>query len=118
MRIAVATSFRGVSEHFGHADQFLLFDCQGGEIVAERVLPSPGHQPGMLPRFLKEAGVNVVIAGGMGQRAIDLFDMFGIETVTGASGLARATAEAYLKGALVSSGSVCQHHGEHGCSHD
>ena len=75
MRYAVPVSGGGVSPHFGHCEQFALIDVDEGRkvIVKKELVPSPGHEPGLLPKWLAEEGVSIVIAGGMGSRAQNLF---------------------------------------------
>ncbi|MBO8158233.1 NifB/NifX family molybdenum-iron cluster-binding protein [Thermosyntropha sp.] len=118
MKIAVACMGNKVSEHFGHCEDFAVFKVENGQIVAKEVIPNPEHQPGFLPGFLKKQGVDVVITGGMGSRAKELFAEKNIKTVTGVSGEAEEVVQKYLAGNLVSTDETCQHHGEgHGCSH-
>ena len=75
MRYAVPVSAGMVATHFGHCEHFGLFDVDEAkkEIVGKEIVASPGHQPGLLPEWLAEQGVSVVIAGGMGSRAQNLF---------------------------------------------
>jgi len=113
MKIAVASENEKVCEHFGHCESFAIFDTEKDLIVKSESIPNPGHKPGFLPVFLHDMGVNVIIAGGMGGGAIEIFDEKGIEVVTGARGDVKAAAAAYLSGSLVSSGSVCHEHQHH-----
>lgn len=110
MKIAVASEGNMVTEHFGHCQGFAIFEAQGKQIVNKQFVPNPGHRPGFLPVFLHEKGVNVIISGGMGGGAIDIFNEKGIEVITGASGEAEAAANGYLQGQLKSTGSVCHQH--------
>ena len=110
LKIAVASDQGMVTEHFGHCQSFMLFDTENGQITNSETVPNPGHRPGFLPVFLNEKGVKVIISGGMGAGAIDIFNEKDIEVIVGASGDARATAELYLQGALQSTGSVCHEH--------
>ena len=75
MRYAVPVSGGVVSPHFGHCEHFALFDVDEArkEITGKKLIPSSGHQPGLLPEWLAEQGVSVVIASGMGSRAQNLF---------------------------------------------
>jgi predicted Fe-Mo cluster-binding NifX family protein len=84
------------------------------EIVKHLSIPNPGHRPGFLPVFLHELGVNVIISGGMGGGAIDLFNEKNIEVIVGATGNSETAAKAYLEGNLKSTGSVCHQHMHHG----
>ncbi len=92
-----------VSGHFGRCPAYTVVEVQDGAIVGARVETNPhfgNHQPGTMPVFVRGLGANVVIAGGMGPRAIDMFTEFGIEVATGAVGNVRRVVEAYLRGEL------------------
>ena len=75
MRYAVPVSGGLMSPHFGHCEQFALFDVDVDkkEVTKKQFVPSPEHQPGLLPAWLAEQGVSMVIAGGMGPRAQEIF---------------------------------------------
>ncbi len=113
IKIAVASENEMVTEHFGHCVNFNIFEAENKKIVNSESIPNPGHRPGFLPNFLNDMGVNVIISGGMGGGAIDIFNEKCIEVITGASGNAKAAAEAYLQGTLKSTGSVCYEHQHH-----
>jgi len=113
MIIAVACEGASVTEHFGHCESFMLFDTEGDTIKSAVSLPNPGHRPGFLPKFLKAQGAEVILSGGMGGGAIEIFNEKGIEVVTGARGSAEEAARKYLQGTLKSSGSVCHQHKYH-----
>lgn len=116
-RIAVACEGQQVAQHFGHCANFMFFDTEGTEIVNTESVENPGHKPGFLPNFLADRGAVVVLAGGMGGGAVDIFNQRGVAVVTGAAGDAKAAVQAYLNGTLKSSGAVChehQHQGECG----
>ena len=120
MKIAVASTGAMTTEHFGHCENFNIFDAENGVITKQESIPNPGHKPGFLPNYLGDLGVNVVISGGMGQGAIDIFNQRNIEVITGASGSAEERAKRYLSGELVSTGSIChkhEHAGECGGHH-
>ena len=112
-KIAVASDGGNVAEHFGHCDSFIIFDVENGSIVRQENVPNPGHRPGFLPNFLADRGVNVIISGGMGGGAVEIFNERNVEVVVGASGEAKDAVERYLKGELVSTGSVCHEHQHH-----
>jgi len=117
MKIAVACEGNTVTGHFGHCEGFNIFTVENNEITKKEFVANPGHRKGFLPNFLNELGVNVIIAGGMGQGATDIFKENNIETITGATGAVDKAIESYLNGELVSTGSVCnqhQHRGECG----
>jgi predicted Fe-Mo cluster-binding NifX family protein len=114
MRIAIAGEGNKVTEHFGHCVNFLLFDVENGQITKEESITNPGHKPGFLPNYLADRGVNVIISGGMGGGAVEIFNERNVEVVVGARGDARIAAESYLKGELRTTGSVCHEHQHHG----
>ena len=110
MKIAVASDNGQVTGHFGHCESFIVFDTDGKKIVKSEVVPNPGHKPGFLPNFLNDLGVNVIISGGMGGGAVDIFNEKDIEVILGAEGDAKETVELYLDGKLKSTGSICHQH--------
>ena len=92
-----------VSPHFGRCPYFIIVDLDGSEVRQVTAADNPyrgHHQPGQVPRFIREQGADVMLTGGMGMRAISLFQQFGIEAVTGAFGTVRRSLEQYLGGAL------------------
>jgi len=110
MRIAVPLVQGQLSLHFGHCDQFAILDVDDKEIVKREDATPPAHAPGVLPRWLHEKNVNVIIAGGMGQRAQQLFSQNDIKVVIGASsGTAEELAAAYLQDTLETGDNICDH---------
>lgn len=110
MKIATPCNGTEIWGHFGHCENFMIYDVENGEIVKEESVPNPGHRPGFLPNFLADMGVEVIIAGGMGGGAVDIFNERNVEVVVGASGDSKAAVSAYLKGELESTGAVCHEH--------
>ena len=110
MRIAVAAMGNMVAQHFGHCETFILFDTENGQITAKNPIPNPGHKPGFLPNFLGDQGAKVIIAGGMGGGAVDIFNERDIEVILGAQGDADEMVQRYLRGELQSTGSICHSH--------
>ncbi len=107
-----------ISQHFGRCPYYLLVEVEGSEIKKTDAVDNPyydDHIPGMVPKFINEQGVNVMVAGGMGPRAIDMFSNFGIEVVTGAVGNTGNVLQAYLKGEI-SGVEPCKH--DHPGDHD
>ena len=112
MRIAVPLAQGKMSLHFGHCDQFAIFDTDDNlkKIISRKDEIPPAHEPGVLPRWLHENNVNVIIAGGMGQRAQQLFTQNGIKVVTGAStGSPEELVSAYLQDTLETGDNICDH---------
>lgn len=112
MKIAVPLSNGRLSMHFGHCEQFALVevDPEQKQVLSRQDEASPPHQPGLLPGWLAERGVDVVIAGGMGARAQSLFAAHGIEVRVGApSETPEELAAAYITGALQEGDNLCAH---------
>jgi predicted Fe-Mo cluster-binding NifX family protein len=108
MRIAIsADDNRGldsvVSPHFGRCPYYVLVDLEDRQVRQVGAVENPYygyHQPGQVPGFIESQGADVMLAGGMGRRAIALFQQCGIEAVTGASGTVHHALEQYLGGVL------------------
>jgi len=96
-----------VSMHFGRCPYYVIVEEKNGEIgPLSRMIANPyfsSHgEPGQIPSFLKEEGIEVIITGGMGPRAVGFFNQFGIEVVTGASGKVKEAVDSFLEGELKS----------------
>ena len=112
MRIAIPVANGKLALHFGHCEQFALIDVDPStnRILAQDFIAAPEHQPGLLPMWLKEKGVNLVIAGGMGSRAQNLFMQNGIQVITGApSEGPKKLVEDYIAGCLTTGENICDH---------
>lgn len=112
MRIAIPVANGKLAMHFGHCEQFALLDVdpQNKAILKTETIAAPAHEPGLLPRWLNEKGADVIIAGGMGQRALGLFAEQGIQVITGAPNLEpEALVQQYLAGSLRTGPNVCDH---------
>ena len=112
MRIAIPLADGKLAMHFGHCERFALVDVDAAEkkTISRQDIEAPPHEPGLLPSWLAERGVMMIIAGGMGQRALELFAEHGIQVVLG---VANETAERllsdYLAGTLEAGKNVCDH---------
>lgn len=113
MKIAVASDGRTVSQHFGHCEGFAIYTEKEGKVVSNEFVKNPGHKPGFLPNYLNDQGVNVIISGGMGGGAIEIFNDKGIKVITGATGATDEVVKEFISGNLKSNGSVCDHHEHH-----
>lgn len=114
MKIAMPIAGEQLCVHFGHCEKFYFFnvDPEANKIISKEILSAPPHQPGLLPRLLGEKGVNVVLAGGMGARAQNLFEQNGIEVVIGANpadGAPEDIVASYLSGSLRTGANPCDH---------
>lgn len=104
--VAVATEDKlglsgEVAMHFGRCPFFTLVEIEDGSIGDVAIVPNPHfdqHQPGVMPRFIQGFGAQVILAGGMGPRAVQTFRSFGMDVVTGVVGTVDKVLEAYLDG--------------------
>jgi predicted Fe-Mo cluster-binding NifX family protein len=112
MRIAIPLANGKLAMHFGHCEHFALVDVYAAEkkIVSRKDIEAPPHQPGLLPRWLAERGATMIIAGGMGQRALGLFAEQGIQVVLGAAAeTPERLVSDYLSGTLQVGENACDH---------
>jgi predicted Fe-Mo cluster-binding NifX family protein len=110
MRFAVPLAGGKLTAHFGHCQEFALIDVEDHQITNRRNLVPPPHEPGVLPRWLHEQGTDVIIAGGMGARALELFAQNGIEVITGAPVAApEDLVRSYLDRSLQTGANLCDH---------
>ena len=112
MKIAVPVANGRLAMHFGHCDEFALFevDEDRSAIAASETVSAPEHAPGLLPEWLAAQGATAVIAGGMGMRAQQLFAQSGIKVLTGAPAEEpRLIVQGYLDGTLELGENVCDH---------
>lgn len=108
MRVAISTDGDVVSAHFGRCPYFTILDLEDGNITKKEVIENPGHQPGFIPQFLHQRGVECIVAGGMGMRAQGFFAEEGIQTILGASGKIHDVIEKLKKGTLKGGESLCK----------
>ena len=122
-RLVIATPVSGgrLSPHFGHCEEFELFqvDLETRRILSSVTIEAPPHEPGLLPGWLAERDVGRVIAGGIGGRAIGLFLKHHIDVVPGAPvAEPQQVVQAHLDGTLSAGGNLCDHGaGGHQCEH-
>jgi len=112
VRIAIPLAAGKLAMHFGHCERFALIDLDnsGKKITRREDIEAPPHQPGLLPPWLAEKGANMIIAGGLGQRAHGLFAEQGIQVIIGAPAEAPEKLVAdYLGGTLVTGENTCDH---------
>jgi predicted Fe-Mo cluster-binding NifX family protein len=112
MKIAIPTANGLLAMHFGHCEQFALIDVNADEkkINSTSMLAPPPHEPGVLPRWLHEQGADMIIAGGMGQRAQALFAQNNIAVEVGAPALSpEKIVHLHLEGKLETGQNVCDH---------
>ena len=110
MKFAIPLAEGKLTAHFGHCQEFALVEVEDNQIKNKETLVPPPHEPGVLPKWLHDLGANVIIAGGMGARALDLFTQNDIKVVVGASALApEELVKQYLDNTLQTGGNVCDH---------
>ncbi|MBN1960100.1 MAG: P-loop NTPase [Deltaproteobacteria bacterium] len=112
MKIAIPVTNGLLSTHFGHCEEFFLFEISddGKTISNKRVLTTPPHEPGAFPKWLHEQGANIIIAGGMGSRAQSLFDQNGIKVIVGAVNQApEIIVQQFLENKLATGTNACDH---------
>ena len=112
MKIAIPLAEGKLTMHFGHCASFALIDVdpQTKNILKRDDIAAPPHEPGLLPPWLAERGVNMIIAGGMGQRAQQLFAQQSIQVVVGApAGTPEKLITGYFAGTLQVGENVCDH---------
>ncbi len=115
MKIAVTYENGNVFQHFGHSEEFKVYDVEDGKILGSRVIGSNGSGHGALAGLLDGEGIDVLICGGIGGGAQRALEEYGIELCAGASGNTDEAVEAYLRGELINTGANCDHH--HGADH-
>lgn len=112
MRYAVPVTNGELSSHFGHSESFALIDVDENkkEIIKKELVQSPPHQPGLLPPWLAEQGANIIIAGGMGSRAQQLFQQNNIQVIIGVmeSDPEKAVLS-HMNGILTTGDNICDH---------
>ena len=113
MKIAVTFENGEVFQHFGHCENFKVFEVENGEIVSGEVIPAGGSGHDAMAAFLSSIGVNAVVCGGIGDGAQAALAEAGIEICSGAQGDADKAVNAYLRGELQSAGVNCDHHHDH-----
>ncbi len=112
MKIAIPTADGQLCMHFGHCEQFALVtvDPDQKTIIATEMVTPPPHEPGLLPRWLAERGAQMIIAGGMGQRAQQLFQQNQIDVLVGApANTPDNLVHAWMQGVLKPGQNVCDH---------
>ncbi len=108
MRVAISTDGDFVSQHFGRCPSFTIVNIENGKITSNEIVDNPGHEPGFIPQFLHERGVEAIITGGIGMRAAGFFDELGIKPIMGISGKIDEIVEQLIKGTLKGGESLCK----------
>lgn len=110
LKVAIPLADGRLTRHFGHCEQFALVQVQNGKILHSKAHVPPPHEPGVLPRWLSDMQVDLVIAAGIGKRALQLFDQENIKVITGApASTPEELVLSYLSGTLISGPNACDH---------
>jgi predicted Fe-Mo cluster-binding NifX family protein len=120
MKVAIAVDGDQVSPHFGRCEMYRVASITEGSISEQYDVPTPDHRPGLLPKLLKRHGVECVVAGGMGPRALGLFAELGIRVIPGVGGTVGDVLSRLVDGTLTPGESSCDHGTprHHGCGGD
>lgn len=122
MRIAVPLDNENIFQHFGHSEQFKIYDTEYGKVVAVNIIRAENGGHGALAALLGDQGADVLICGGIGEGAQNALEEQGIAIFPGITGSADEAVEAYLNGELEEGGANCDHHSsessceEHDCA--
>ena len=112
MKIAIPLAEGKLAMHFGHCEQFALIDVdmKNKTIIQRQDLTPPAHEPGVIPRWVGEQGACLIFAGGMGQRAQDLFAQQHVDVMVGLpSETPEKLVESFFNGTLKAGANVCDH---------
>ena len=106
-KICIATDNGNVAAHFGRCPGYTIVDIENSEVIKKEEIKNPGHSTGYIPKYLSDLGVEHMISGGMGRRAVDLFNQYNILTSVGVSGSISECIESLKSGSLKSGVSTC-----------
>jgi len=122
MKIALASDEdkgleAGLSQHFGRCPYYVLVDIDGEEVKDVKTVQNPFYgrhgEAGEVPNFIRGLGADVIIAGGMGPKAIGFFNEFRIKAITGGSGMVKDVIKAYLNGEWQGASACSDHDSSH-----
>lgn len=121
IKIAIPTKENMVDDHFGHCEYYTILTVnQDHQITGSETVPSPqgcGCKSGIAAK-LEKMGVSVMLAGNMGQGALNVLTAHQIKVVRGCAGNIQDVATAYLEGKISDSGIGCTSHEHHECNHE
>ncbi len=123
MKIAIPIAQGALCAHFGHCEQFAFVDLDEATntITGRTDLTPPPHAPGVIPPWVAQQGAKLVLAGGMGGRAVQIFEQAGVHVLVGCpSDTPERLVEAYAKQNLITGVNTCDHGPDHdpgSCKH-
>ncbi|MCB9865856.1 MAG: NifB/NifX family molybdenum-iron cluster-binding protein [Phycisphaerales bacterium] len=111
MKIGISVENGSVSGHFGHCPTFAVYELNdGAEVGAPTIHQAPPHERGVLPRWLRDLGVDVIVTGGMGRHALALCGELGMQVILGVAEESPAdVVERFRAGVLTSGANTCDH---------
>jgi predicted Fe-Mo cluster-binding NifX family protein len=112
VKIAIPVADGKLSAHFGHCEKFAVMDVdpENRKLISKKEVVPPLHEPGVLPSWLSEQGVSLIIAGGMGMRAQQFFNQFNVDVIVGAGpDTPEKVVTDYLNGTLKAGDNLCDH---------
>jgi len=116
MRVAIPVTQGRIAPHLGHCEYFYVAEIEDGKVVGEGELPNPGHGPGGPPPvFVARLGVGQVLAWGMPDHALGMFNQMGVKVLRGVTGDPKQALAAWLNGTLtlttegLDAGNTCEH---------
>jgi predicted Fe-Mo cluster-binding NifX family protein len=108
MKFAIPMAEGKLAIHFGHCREFAFVNVEDNKVGSTEVVEPPPHEPGVLPKWLSDQGAEIVIAGGMGARAVGLLEQAGVKVVIGAPQEApEELVKQYLAGTLQTGQNLC-----------
>ena len=118
-KIAIPAINNELSPHFGHCQYFAIYEVEDDKIINRYSSFAPPHETGSFPNYLAQLEVTDVIAGGMGPKAVEIFNNKGINVYLGAQPIATDTiVQQFLEGTHQFSANLCDHeNGEHDHHH-
>lgn len=120
MKVAVPTRENSVDDHFGHCEAYTIFTINENKTIEKaEILPSPAGCgcKSNIAAVLNEMGVSVMLAGNMGNGALNVLNSYGIDVYRGCSGNVNQLVEVFLQGEVDDSGEGCHQHEQHGAGH-
>lgn len=110
MKIAIPVANKKLCAHFGHCQEFIIYEVNNNKVLSKTSIDPPAHAPGVIPEFLAENKVDCILGGGMGSRAQQLFSQFGIKVITGITEAdPDAIVNSFINNSLEIGENVCDH---------
>lgn len=109
MKLAISTDNNQVAKHFGRCTAYTIVEIEDEKVKEKKVIPNPGHAPGAIPKFLNGKGCDLIIAGGMGRKAQEFFQNFGIDWIIGVQGDVEQVIRNFINNDLEVGDSTCTH---------